>query len=82
MIMTAQLMTLGDIILQPFGISQLLEDVQCADAVKGTLWLELEIKMQRPLGHLLPLHTALNLLHTDTKVYICVFVCLFFCFQT
>lgn len=35
MIMTAQLMTLGDIILQPFGISQLLEDVQCADAVEG-----------------------------------------------
>lgn len=37
MIMTAQLMTVGDIILQPVGISQLLEDVQCAGAVKSTL---------------------------------------------
>lgn len=45
MIMTAQLMTLGDIILQPFGISQLLEDVQCADAVKGTLLYILSYKL-------------------------------------
>lgn len=37
MIMTAQLMTFGDMILQPLGLSELREDVQCADAVKGSL---------------------------------------------
>lgn len=35
MIMTAQLMTLGDIVLQPLGPPQPLEDAQFADAVKG-----------------------------------------------
>lgn len=66
MIMTAQLMTLGDILLQPFGISQLPEDVQCAETVKGTilqianyLELYLETKMELGMKILQAFHTGL-----------------------